>query len=88
MTRLIRNTAAMQCEGARFDPADPGPFAALAGDHLVRLEDGSAVVRTGDGREMSVYPGWWVRAAPGGIVRFMAPDLVGDGPGCDWTVAP
>jgi hypothetical protein len=66
-----------------FDPQAPGPFADLAGSQLVRLEGGTAVVRTQGGTEDTAYPGWLVFRADGsedGEAVFLSPELLdGDG---------
>jgi hypothetical protein len=51
-----------------WDPANPGPFTALAGTRLLRvIGDGTAVIRSADpdGTEDTVYPGWLVFRADG-----------------------
>ena len=62
---------------AAWDPEDPGPFEDMAGSQLVRVDGETAVIRTKDGHEMPVYPGWLVIRPDGstdGEARFTTPE--------------
>jgi hypothetical protein len=59
---------------AVFDPADPAEFARLAGPRLVGVRDGTAVVRTAGGDEVTAYPGWVVIVPEGGGPVFCTPE--------------
>jgi hypothetical protein len=72
-----------------WDPADPGPFRALAGSQFLRADGDRAVVRTQSGREMSIDPGWLVILPDGGgdgDAAFAEPRNVG-GPLSTWEAA-
>ncbi|HMH94020.1 MAG TPA: hypothetical protein VK586_23440 [Streptosporangiaceae bacterium] len=62
-------TIPLEGEAEAFDPENPGPFIRLAGDRLIRIAGGTALVREEDGHEMTVYRGWLV----------IRPDGSGDG---------
>lgn len=51
-------TRPLEGDAEAFDPENPEPFIALAGDRLIAVEGGTARVREEDGHEMTVYPGW------------------------------
>lgn len=89
--RLTPNPDAPGAEAEPLDPADPGPFARLAGEQLVRVNpDGTALVRAQDGREMTVGPGWLAVVPDGGVpgrdTAFAEPRCVG-GPLSQWKAA-
>jgi hypothetical protein len=50
-------TLPIEGDAEPFDPENPGPFAAMAGTQLVRLEGDAAVVHDEEGREHVIYPG-------------------------------
>lgn len=59
---------------AVFDPADPGPFAALAGERLVAVTGEAAVVRTQGGDLLTVRQGWVVIVPDGEGPVFCTPE--------------
>ena len=70
-------TITFEGPAAEWDPSDPEPFTELAGEAFLRVdENGNAVVRTADGHEQVVYPGWLVLAPEGIPPLFSAPDRV------------
>ena len=65
-------------EAAAWDPADPGPFAALAGDRYLGADGDLAVIRTRSGCVMHAHPGWVVvrpDGSGGGEAVFAAPGI-------------
>mgnify|MGYP001581131755 CR=1 FL=1 len=69
MSELRARERPAEGPAAVWDPADPGDFTRLAGSQLVRVDGDTAWIRTGNGGEMPVYPGWLV----------ILPDGAGDG---------
>jgi hypothetical protein len=83
------STNQLEGEFTVFDPADPQPFIAAAGTRLLRVEDGKAVVRNGDGTESYAYPGWLAFRPDGSgpdSAVFTTPDLVSSGTGTVYRV--
>lgn len=87
MRLTTRNVTA---EAEAWDPADQGPFRALAGSQFLLAQgDGTAVVRTRDGRELAVSPGWLAILPDGGgdgDASFAEPSNLG-GPLSLWAPA-
>jgi hypothetical protein len=88
--RLTRNPDAPDAEAEPWDPADPGPFARLAGGQFVRADGNQALVRTQSGAELVIGPGWLAvlpdGGAPGSDTEFAEPRSVG-GPLSRWAAA-
>jgi hypothetical protein len=77
-------------DAAAWDPENPGPFAEKAGSQLIRTEGGTAIVRTKDGPEMPVYPGWLAVRPDGsadGEARFTTPENAEELSGAGGTVS-
>ncbi len=79
-------------EGAAeaWDPADPGPFQALAGSQFAGREGDTALIRTQGGCVMHAHPGWLVIRADGsgdGEALFTSPENAWE-PFGTWVTAP
>ncbi len=73
-------TKPVSADAAPWDPADPGPFTALAGSQFLGADGDLAVIRTAGGCVMHVHPGWLAARPDGsadGEALFLAPDNVG-----------
>jgi hypothetical protein len=74
---MTAETIAYSGPAAEWDAGDQARFRELAGKAFLRVdENGNAVVRTADGHETVVYPGWLVLAPEGIPPLFSAPDRV------------
>jgi hypothetical protein len=69
-------TITFEGPAAEWDPSDPEPFTELAGEAFLRAEGGNAIVKTADGPESVIYPGWVVTLPEGGKPVFDAPNRV------------
>jgi hypothetical protein len=75
------HTNPLSADAEPLDPANPGPFIALAGSQFVRMDGESALYRSREGREGRAYPGWLVIRPDGsgdGGALFADPVNVGD----------
>ena len=64
---------------AVWDPKDQEAFRELAGSQFLGVEDGNAIVANADGKETTVYPGWFVTLPDGsgeGQAVFDSPNRV------------
>jgi hypothetical protein len=82
-------TRPLEADAEAWDPANPGPFIALAGSQFVAADGDTALIRTQGGCVMHAHPGWVVIRVDGsadGEARFAAPENVG-GAASTWGTA-
>jgi len=86
--RVTTNPVPVTGDAVPFDPDNPGPFAAAAGEWFLRTEGRTAVVRDQSGNEDVIYPGWLVIWADGGTVpHFTNAANLGEGDTFFWNPA-
>jgi len=79
-------TNPLEADAEVLDPANPGPFIALAGPQFLAMEGDSALVRLETGCVIHAHPGWLAVRADGagdGEVFFASPQGIG-GPASIW----